>query len=51
LNEEEYQSKVNQIIKNIKTFGLSENTDTFLVNILPMKEPGIITKEILEQLK
>ncbi|MBS1492233.1 MAG: hypothetical protein JST55_01905 [Bacteroidetes bacterium] len=51
LNEEEYQSKVNQIIKNIKTYGLSESKEIFLVKILPMKEQGIITKEILEQLK
>lgn len=51
LNEEEYQRKVNQILKNIKTYGVSESKEIFLVNILPLKEQGIITKEILEKVK
>lgn len=51
LSEEEYNTKVNQIIESIKTFGISETKEVFLVNILPLKEKGILTKEILEQLK
>jgi len=51
INEGEYKKKIEQIFIAINKFGIPEDKEDFLIKVIPLKETGIITQEILNSLK
>lgn len=51
ITNEEYITRFDSLLKDLKIIGLKENKEDFLVGIITLKENGIIDKDVLNKIK
>ncbi|MFZ4589411.1 MAG: hypothetical protein ACOYN6_00305 [Ignavibacteria bacterium] len=51
INNTDYHIRIDNILLDINKYGISETREDFLISIIPLKDSGIITQDVLDKLK